>query len=126
MRLIHSGALIGLLMAGVAGTHAESAGTRIQIDTGEVVGMFQLNTAVRAFLGVPFAAPPVGALRWKPPQPAAPWPTARAATSYGARSACSRAAQKPRYIMNMPATSRAAKTACFSMSGHLPRQALEN
>jgi para-nitrobenzyl esterase len=85
MRLIHSGALIGLLMAGVAGTHAESAGTRIQIDTGEVVGMFQLNTAVRAFLGVPFAAPPVGALRWKPPQPAAPWPTARAATSYGAQ-----------------------------------------
>jgi para-nitrobenzyl esterase len=85
MRLIHPGALIGLLMAGVAGTHAESAGTRIRIDTGEVVGKFQLNSAVRAFLGVPFAAPPVGALRWKPPQPAAPWPTARAATSYGAQ-----------------------------------------
>jgi carboxylesterase type B len=58
-------------MAGVAGTHAESAGTRIRIDTGEVVGKFQLNTAVRTFLGIPFAAPPVGALRWKPPQVAA-------------------------------------------------------
>jgi len=26
-----------------------------------------------AFLGIPFAAPPIGDLRWKPPQPAAPW-----------------------------------------------------
>src|SRR3979409_2046730 len=111
MRLRFSSALIGLLFAGQT-AHGETAGTSVRIDTGEVVGVFQLNTAVRAFLGVPFAAPPVGALRWKPPQPAAPWPTARAATSYGARSACSRAAQKPRYIMNMPATSRAAKTAC--------------
>ena len=27
-----------------------------------------------SFLGIPFAAPPLGNLRWKPPQPAAPWP----------------------------------------------------
>ena len=26
-----------------------------------------------AFLGIPFAAPPLGSLRWKPPQPAVPW-----------------------------------------------------
>jgi para-nitrobenzyl esterase len=63
----------------------ETAGTSVRIDTGEVVGKFQSNTAVRAFLGVPFAAPPVGALRWKPPQPAAPWPAGRAATSTSAQ-----------------------------------------
>ena len=34
------------------------------------------------FLGIPYAAPPVGALRWQPPRPAAPWPGTRAATSY--------------------------------------------
>jgi para-nitrobenzyl esterase len=85
MRRRISVALTGLLLVGLAGAHGESAGTAVRIDTGEVVGKFQLNAAVRAFLGVPFAAPPVGALRWKPPQPAAPWPTARAATSYSAQ-----------------------------------------
>ena len=34
------------------------------------------------FLGIPYAAPPVGALRWQPPQPAAPWHGVRQAVSY--------------------------------------------
>ncbi|TQS40843.1 carboxylesterase/lipase family protein [Cryptosporangium phraense] len=40
----------------------------------------------RSFLGVPFAAPPVGPLRWRPPQPAAKWSGERDATQPG--SAC--------------------------------------
>jgi len=38
---------------------------------------------VLAFKGIPYAAPPVGDLRWKPPQPAANWPSVRDATKYG-------------------------------------------
>ena len=38
--------------------------------------------AGQEFLGIPYAAPPVGALRWQPPRPAAPWHGTRAATSY--------------------------------------------
>jgi len=34
------------------------------------------------FLGIPYAAPPVGALRWQPPRPAAPWHGTHEATSY--------------------------------------------
>jgi para-nitrobenzyl esterase len=42
----------------------------------------QAAAAGREFLGIPYAAPPVGALRWQPPRPAAPWHGTRAATSY--------------------------------------------
>jgi para-nitrobenzyl esterase len=73
------------LLLGLHGAYAEDAGVAVQIDSGPLLGKFQLNTAVRAFLGVPFAAPPVGDLRWKPPQPVAAWQTARPATSYAAQ-----------------------------------------
>ncbi|MFI9387222.1 carboxylesterase/lipase family protein [Kutzneria sp. NPDC052558] len=37
----------------------------------------------RQFLGIPYAAPPIGPLRWQPPQPAAPWPGVRDASELG-------------------------------------------
>jgi para-nitrobenzyl esterase len=37
-----------------------------------------------AFLGVPYAAPPIGELRWRPPQPVSPWTGRRKATTFGA------------------------------------------
>ena len=49
-------------------------------------GAIQGNEAggVASFKGVPFAAPPVGGLRFAPPQPAAPWTGVRDATEHGA------------------------------------------
>jgi len=43
--------------------------------------------AMRAFRGIPYAAPPVGAQRWKPPQRHAPWFGIRDATQLGAHCA---------------------------------------
>src|SRR5260370_19814645 len=40
---------------------------------------------VDQFLGVPYAAPPVGALRWQAPEPVRPWQGIRDAMSYGRR-----------------------------------------
>ncbi len=40
---------------------------------------------VGQFLGIPYAAPPVGPLRWQAPQPARPWAGVRDATAYGNR-----------------------------------------
>jgi|HigsolmetaAR201D_1030396.scaffolds.fasta_scaffold00396_4 para-nitrobenzyl esterase len=44
----------------------------IRIDSGLVRGKV-LESGVKAYFGIPFAAPPVRELRWKPPQPVTPW-----------------------------------------------------
>jgi para-nitrobenzyl esterase len=56
----------------------------IATDRGLVVG--HARDGVREFLGIPYAAPPTGALRWRPPQPAAAWTAPRDATRH--RPAC--------------------------------------
>src|SRR5215208_7889151 len=38
---------------------------------------------VSAYLGIPYAAPPIGELRWKPPQPASRWEGVRKADTFG-------------------------------------------
>ena len=57
------------------------AATPISTDTGPVRGA--VADGVLSFKGIPFAAPPLGALRWRAPQPPAPWREVRAATAYG-------------------------------------------
>jgi para-nitrobenzyl esterase len=47
-------------------------GDPIAIDTGRLAGVV-LPSGIHAYLGVPYAAPPVRDLRWKAPQPVAPW-----------------------------------------------------
>ncbi|MEI9887671.1 MAG: carboxylesterase family protein [Rhizomicrobium sp.] len=43
----------------------------------------QIEGALRVFKGIPFALPPVGALRWRPPAPLPRWTAVRTATAYG-------------------------------------------
>ncbi len=54
---------------------------------GKVHGKTINDGKVKAFLGLPYAAPPVGDLRWKAPQPPAKWKSERDATSFGAHCA---------------------------------------
>ena len=59
-----------------------TAAPQVVIDTGELSGE-HLPGGVDAFLGIPYAAPPTGRFRWRPPRPAGHWDGVRDATNYG-------------------------------------------
>ena len=77
----------GLAVAAVGGAsaaaHAASpsctAGTTAQTKDGPVCGLTADN--ITSYLDIPYAAPPVGDLRWRSPQPHAPWTTVLQATT---------------------------------------------
>ncbi len=56
----------------LSGQHAAPMAPSIQVEQGRIEGI-ALPSGVDAFLGVPFAAPPLRDLRWKPPQPRPHW-----------------------------------------------------
>ncbi len=55
----------------------------VRLDQGSLAGRMVPGGTVQAFLGIPYAAPPVGPLRWRPPQPARGWTGVRDATRPG-------------------------------------------
>ena len=59
------------------------AADQVTTDAGVVEGTTQSH--IHIYKGIPFAAPPIGSLRWKEPQPVASWKGTLAATKFGAR-----------------------------------------
>jgi para-nitrobenzyl esterase len=57
----------------------------VKTEQGKVHGKYINARQVRAFLGIPYAAPPVRDLRWRPPEPPEHWSGVREATRYGHR-----------------------------------------
>jgi len=55
----------------------------LTLDAGLLGNSVESSPGVRAFKGIPFAAPPVGTLRWQPPQPVAKWDGVRSASKFG-------------------------------------------
>ncbi|HEV2763373.1 MAG TPA: carboxylesterase/lipase family protein, partial [Pyrinomonadaceae bacterium] len=58
---------------------------RVKTADGTVEGAGRGESGVRVFLGIPFAQPPVGELRWRPPQPVKNWRDVRPAARFGPR-----------------------------------------
>ena len=72
-------ALMGLAAMG-AGAAAQPP--VVKVDSGQLQGV--IDDGVVSYKGVPFAAPPAGELRWRPPQPVARWTGVRQAAEFGA------------------------------------------
>ena len=74
---------LAVLAALLPQTTLAAAAPEVKVREGTLQGQ-DVGGGISAFLGVPFAAPPVGKLRWQPPQPPARWSGVRQAVKYGA------------------------------------------
>src|SRR5947207_2204765 len=62
-------------------TRPDQSSAVVKIDSGQLQGV--AADGVVSFKGIPFAAPPVGELRWRPPQPTPKWTGVRQAAEFG-------------------------------------------
>lgn len=82
MKIIKLTAIILLLITLPIGIFAnENKPAVIQLDSGPISG--KVEDGVRIFSGIPYAAPPIGEFRWKPPQEVASWAQVRNCTIFG-------------------------------------------
>jgi para-nitrobenzyl esterase len=80
--MLHKSLAFAALLAGVsAPAGAQPAPPTVTIDSGKLAG--SERDGMRAFLGIPYAAPPLGDLRWKAPQRVKAWQGTRKATDFG-------------------------------------------
>lgn len=69
-----------LVVLGTQSGYAAQPGDTVDVTGGTIAGA--RSGGMRLFFGVPFAAPPIGELRWRPPQPVVPWSGTEDARSF--------------------------------------------
>ena len=85
MKCLYAG-LAGLAVLGLVSCKTTGSNPVLSIEGGKIIGVETETAGVVAYKGVPFAAPPVGELRWREPQPVVPWDGVKVADTYGAAS----------------------------------------
>lgn len=68
-------------LAAVCSIGLAAAPDVVKVDGGSVTGI--VTDGVRVFRGIPYAAAPIGDLRWRPPQAPKPWQGERDGSTYG-------------------------------------------
>ena len=74
-----------LLIFNFSGCHQSANPLQLKTENGTIEGIQDSKTGVKMFLGVPYAKPPVGELRWKAPQPAENWQGVKETKKFGHR-----------------------------------------
>jgi para-nitrobenzyl esterase len=80
---------LGVLAMAAAGSSASGAPPSrdvVRVQDGFLEGTADPASGIRSFEGIPFAAPPIGELRWRPPQPVKAWDGVRRADRFGPRA----------------------------------------
>ncbi|MCM3920183.1 carboxylesterase family protein [Frankia sp. AiPs1] len=83
MSVILAFSAAALMVAGPAEATGPAGSPTVRVRQGSLAG--SVVAGVDRFAGVPYAAPPVGALRWQPPKPAPAWTGVRGATAFGSQ-----------------------------------------
>jgi para-nitrobenzyl esterase len=105
---------VGALMVAVPRAGAAQEFAHAQVESGALVGA--IRDSVESFKGIPYAAPPVGDLRWRPPRAPLAWSEPRPSADYG--PSCPQAIAPPR----VPPGSAAAGTSedCLTLNVWAP------
>ncbi|MBV8898032.1 MAG: carboxylesterase family protein [Acidobacteriaceae bacterium] len=122
-RLAYTSALCWMVMATTAAPIYAALPAQIRTQSGLVEGSASADGKVQVFEGIPFAAPPVGKLRWQAPQPVLPWEGLRKASAFGSR--CMQASIFPDMVFRDPGPSEDCLflnvwTPAQSANAHLP------
>ena len=72
--------MAALILGAVSCSREQNA---VKVDGGYIQGVASAAKGVTVFKGVPYAAPPVGDLRWREPQPVKPWGGVKVADTFG-------------------------------------------
>lgn len=116
VRRVFSCAILAAAMTAVAaGEQAPARPLEVAV-TGGIVRGAAGASGVRMFLGIPYAAPPVGNKRWTPPEPVAPWQGVRGATTFGNR--CMQTTPFPDMVFRSPGENED----CLNLSIWTPAQ----
>ena len=73
-----------LFIASAIFTGCKEKNPILTIDGGQITGVETDNPEVLIYKGIPYAAPPVGDLRWREPQPVIPWSGVKTCDTFGA------------------------------------------
>ena len=65
--------------------HTDAFPVQVKVEQGVIEGLYDTRSGLQLYLGVPFARPPVGDLRWKAPQPLEPWKGVMETKKFGPR-----------------------------------------
>jgi para-nitrobenzyl esterase len=84
-KLVCYAALLFLLNLAAMAQNIDAFAVQATIENGVIEGNYDVKTNIQSYLGIPFARPPVGDLRWKAPQPLDNWEGVKETKRFGPR-----------------------------------------
>jgi para-nitrobenzyl esterase len=110
-------AVVGIAMLGATATLAEPV--TVTVESGTLVG--EVTDGVTSFRSIPYAKPPIGPLRWQPPQKVEKWTVDRAATQF--RLPCPQPTNPDGKTSNGGGVSGPTSEDCLYLNVHAPANA---